>query len=222
MKIFKYQGWHLLSLIVLLTIIYQIISNDSSYLEGEFWNKSTYFWLKWAVVIPILHQVYVWICWRLELKNQALTRLLGKYAFPIYLIPFFSLFIARAVFLIYLGESNSHSISINPIIKNGLIVLILIPSLWTLFSVKMYFGILRAAGQDHFDPEISKLPFVKKGIFKYTNNAMYVFGLMALYLIGLGYESKAALLVAGFNYVYIWVHYYCTELPDIQDIYGER
>jgi len=30
----------------------------------------------------------------------------------------------------------------------------------------------------------------------------------------------AALAVALFNHLYIWVHYYATELPDMARIYG--
>ena len=62
---------------------------------------------------------------------------------------------------------------------------------------------------------------MKKGIFKYTDNGMYVFGLMILYLPGLLLLSKAAILAALFNHVYIWVHYYFTERPDMQEIYGD-
>jgi len=50
---------------------------------------------------------------------------------------------------------------------------------------------------------------------------MYVYGLLILYLPGLFLLSKAALLVALFNHVYIWVHYYCTEQPDMKVIYGK-
>ena len=33
--------------------------------------------------------------------------------------------------------------------------------------------------------------------------------------------SLAALAAAAFNHLYIWVHFYFTELPDIRFIYGE-
>ena len=88
------------------------------------------------------------------------------------------------------------------------------------YSVKMYFTVERAYGIDHFDKNYNA-PYVKKGIFKYTDNGMYVFGLMILYLPGLLLLSKAALVVALFNHIYIWVHYYCTERPDMQEIYGK-
>jgi len=37
----------------------------------------------------------------------------------------------------------------------------------------------------------------------------------------LWYASIAALCVALFNHMYIWVHYYSTEFPDMKRIYGE-
>jgi len=51
---------------------------------------------------------------------------------------------------------------------------------------------------------------------------MYVFGFLVLWIPGFVMFSKAALLVALFNQIYIWVHYYFTELPDINFIYGDK
>ena len=80
----------------------------------------------------------------------------------------------------------------------------------------------RAFGIDHFQPEkFKKEPFIKKGIFKYTSNGMYIYGFLMLWVPGLLLLSKAAILVAVFNHVYIWIHYYFTELPDIKIIYGD-
>jgi len=36
---------------------------------------------------------------------------------------------------------------------------------------------------------------------------------------GFVFLSKTALLIALFNHLYIWVHYYFTENPDIKFIY---
>jgi hypothetical protein len=49
---------------------------------------------------------------------------------------------------------------------------------------------------------------------------MYKFGFLILWSIALVFLSKAALLAAAFNHLYIWVHFYFTELPDIRRIYG--
>jgi hypothetical protein len=101
-------------------------------------------------------------------------------------------------------------------------LLLFIPFAYTMYSVFNYFGIDRAYGIDHFDPSYRNKPFVKQGMFKYTDNAMYKFGFLILWAIALAFLSKAALLVAAFSHVYIWVHYYFTELPDTQHIYGSR
>jgi len=64
--------------------------------------------------------------------------------------------------------------------------------------------------------------FVNQGIFKYTANGMYIFGFFIIWIPGLLLESQAALYVAFFSHIYIWVHYYSTELPDIKIIYKEE
>ncbi|MCB0167803.1 MAG: hypothetical protein KDI79_26490, partial [Anaerolineae bacterium] len=60
----------------------------------------------------------------------------------------------------------------------------------------------------------------RKGIFRFTRNGMYTYGFLLLWVPALWYASLAALGVALFNHLYIWVHYYVTELPDIKRIYG--
>jgi hypothetical protein len=44
--------------------------------------------------------------------------------------------------------------------------------------------------------------------------------LLILWVPGLWWASPAALVVALFNHLYIWVHYYATERPDMRRIYG--
>ena len=101
-----------------------------------------------------------------------------------------------------------------------LVGIISIPVAYLFYSVKKYFGIDRAFGLDHFNPEeVKNEPFVKRGIFKYTSNGMYIYGFLILWIPGLLFQSKAALLAALFSHIYIWIHYYFTELPDIKMIY---
>ena len=90
-----------------------------------------------------------------------------------------------------------------------------------MYSVLRYFGMDRAYGIDHFDPSYREKSFVKQGMFKYSDNAMYKFGFLILWSIALIFLSQAALIAAAFNHLYIWVHFYFTELPDIQHIYGK-
>jgi hypothetical protein len=92
--------------------------------------------------------------------------------------------------------------------------------LYLMYCVGRYFGFERAMGKDHFDPSYSEKPFVREGIFHYSSNAMYRFGFLGLWIPGLLAASEPALVAALFSHLYIWVHFYCTELPDIRRIYG--
>ena len=50
----------------------------------------------------------------------------------------------------------------------GVSVLIFIPFVYTIYSIKKYFGFMRATGIDHFDPSYKDKPFEKRGIFKWS------------------------------------------------------
>ena len=217
MLIFERQIHHLIVLILLLIGIKSFLTGRL--LEGSFIKVETSIWALLAIITPILHQVYVWFVWRLELHYSLITKWLGKKAFNIYAMGFAILFASRLLFVIALAISNKNSIHFNPAISIIISVLLLIPSLYLFYSVKSYFGFKRAFGIDHFDSSYSKLPFVRKGIFRFTDNAMYVYGFFIIWIPGILFHSGAAILAALFNHVYIWVHYYCTELPDIRRIY---
>ncbi len=102
-----------------------------------------------------------------------------------------------------------------------LAVILLIPAIYLLYSVIRYFGFTRALGADHFDEKYRMLPLVRRGIFRFTDNGMYTYGFLFLWAIALWYASTAALCAALFNHLYIWVHYFATELPDMKRIYGD-
>lgn len=225
MKIFKYQFWHLLSLVILLSTLFYFVNKDEiETLYGGIWYVETYNWLLFAIAAPIVHQIYVLICWRSELYYQSISKLFGKKAgFILYKIGFAILIFLRLVTIVILAISNEGTLYINPYLSYGLAALFAIPVIYLFYSVKKYFGMDRAFGIDHFEPEKSKdLPMVKKGIFKYTSNGMYEYGFLILWIPALLFLSKAALLVALFQHIYIWVHYYFTELPDMKFIYGKK
>ena len=220
-KIFEYQIWHLISLITIIFTINLYLSNSTGILSGSLWGLTTKTWFWLAIAIPIIHQVYVWSVWRLELYQSTFTKRYGlNLSFKIYAIGFSLLFVSRLITIIILAYSSKGTLNLNPIISYALAVLITPPVIFLFYSVKKYFTIERAYGIDHFNKHYNE-PYVKKGIFKYTDNGMYVFGLMILYLPGLLLLSKAAILAALFNHVYIWVHYYFTERPDMLEIYGD-
>jgi len=214
------QGWHFLAVVVLTGLSFIILQSDEGFRAGRLWGIETSGWFWFAIFIAIAHQIYVWAVWRLQLSTQWVTKKFPESGFTAYLIIFFILIFLRLLFVIFTAISNRGTILIQNEIKWPLVILLFILVIWLFYSVIRYFGFKRAAGADHFYPEYLKLPLVKEGIFRYSSNAMYMYGFLIFWLIAILAESKAALLLAGFNHIYIWVHYYCTELPDMKRIYG--
>ena len=135
---------------------------------------------------------------------------------------FFIVFLlARPIAIIILAISNANSYALNVPLRIIIAVIFIIPVVYLLHSIMKFFGFKRAMGIDHFDPSYKDLPMVTEGIFKYTSNAMYVFGFLVMWLPGFIWASKAALLSAAFSHLYIWVHYFTVEKPDMKVIYGE-
>ena len=216
---FEKQGWHLFLLVLLLVGVAVVAQGDV--LSGQLWGISTQAWLWIAIVVPVIHQIFVWLFWRLELHRGLITSWFGKNGFPIYKLGFTILFAARPISILLLGISNYGTLACPPALMYTAAVILLVPGVYTMYSVAHYFGMDRAYGIDHFDHAYRNKPFVKQGMFRYTNNAMYKFGFLILWSIALFTLSKAALLAVVFNHLYIWVHFYFTELPDIRRIYGQ-
>ena len=223
MKVFKNQLWHIILLLVLLLGVKTIINYNPSILKGSLLGINTHAWLNLSIIIPIVHQIYVLICWRLELYYKSLSKKFGKNSFSYYKKLFIILILSRPISVITLSISNSNSIHIDIISYWIIIILLLIPGIYAQYSVAKFFSFNRAFGIDHFKPnDYKNVPFVEKGIFKYTSNGMYIFAFLLIWLPGIIFESKAGLLIALFQHLYIWVHYYFTELPDIKYIYGKK
>ena len=223
MKIFKYQQWHLLSLVILLTMLFNIVRIYPSILEGSFLGISSSMWFLVGISSPIIHQLYVLLIWRLELYYKSISKLFGENSFSFYKTGFIILIFSRLVSIILLAISNTKTLTIDVSLSYLITGLLAIPAIYLFYSVKKYFGMDRAFGIDHFEPEVTaKLPFVKRGIFKYSSNGMYIYGFFILWIPCLIFQSKAALILALFNHIYIWAHYYFTELPDIKIIYKKR
>lgn len=217
---FEKQAQHYLLLGILLAGVFFFARGDV--LSGQLWGMATETWLWLAVAVPVLHQISVGLLWRAELYHHKMAEWFGDQAFDIFKIIFTTLFTGRPITLILLGISNMNTLMLDPGIAYVLAVILFVPFAYTMYSVFHYFGIDRAYGADHFDTSYRSKPFVKQGMFKYTDNAMYKFGFLILWVIALVLLSKAALLVAAFSHLYIWVHFYFTELPDIRHIYGTQ
>lgn len=173
------------------------------------------FWI--AIAFPVAHQVFVWLTWRLELRSAAISNSMG---FTGYLTCFFLLFFGRFVSLFVLAWLDLGTLRL-PVLMQVLGTIFLAPpGLYAMYSVQRYFGMTRAAGADHFDPKYRGMPLVQDGIFRFTNNGMYIFAFLLFWSIATGFNSSAALLVSAFSHIYIWIHFFATEKPDMEYLYS--
>lgn len=220
-QIFEGQVAHGLCLAVLLAFCIWA-TKFQGVLDGYLFGVSTQLWLTLLIADTIVHQLIVLVAWRLELHGKKLTQWLGgtERAFRLYALVFAVFFAARFVLVTLLAIANRGTLNIEPCIGYALAAAIAVPSAWLFYSVKTYFGFRRAFGIDHFDPEARNWHMVREGIFKYTSNGMYVFGIGTLWIPALALQSSAALLGAAFSHAYIWVHYFTVEKPDMRRIFG--
>ncbi len=149
-----------------------------------------------------------------------LTRHLGSAAFSLYAAGFAFLIILRPVLISILAVSNRNTVPANPEIMIIAAVLMVVPVIYLFYSVARYFSFRRALGIDHFSESYRSMPLVREGIFRFTPNSMYVFGFLVLWIPALLFTSVAALAFALFSHLYIWVHYFTVEKPDMVRIYG--
>jgi len=213
---FRHQIWHLGGTIVLFYIGAQLVDLKSN--TNAFLGISALSWFMIAMSIPIIHQAYVWICWRSELCWQSISKTIG---FKAYAIIFFILGLSRfsAIVLCFVDYGSLYK----PGILAWVISIILfIPGIYTMYSVKKYFGFLRAAGADHFDAKYRDMPFEKRGIFKWSSNAMYVFAIGIPFAFAVATGSQSMFVIAIYTYISVWLHYFCTEKEDCKIIYGNN
>ncbi len=218
--ILERQWLHAVVLAGLIAVL-SLVSDLDGMQAGMLWGISTPEWFWLAIALAIMHQVFVWFCWRTQLHGYWLTRILGDLGFSVYAVGFSILGISRVVAVFVLAISNRDTLPVDLTALRILAIIALIPAVYLFYSVKRYFSFKRAFGIDHFDEGYRSLPFVRKGIFRFTRNGMYTYGFLLLWVPALWYASQAALCIALFNHIYIWVHYYSTELPDMKRIYGE-
>ena len=216
---FERQGLHLLALALLLAALYGTTRLDA-FSAGSLWGLGSKAWAWLSVGTAVLHQIFVWFCWRAELHLSLCTRWMGRHALPVYAAPFMVMLVARPVLITLLAIANRDTVALPPWLGLLLAGVLSLPTLYLFYSVVRYFGFRRAMGIDHFDPAYRKLPLVREGIFRFTRNGMYTFGFLLLWIPALAFSSFAALAVALFSHAYIWVHFLCTERPDMAHVYG--
>lgn len=218
--LFHRQLLHLIALLLLLGGVFAIINKFPP--KGSWLQIDAMTWFTASICIPIAHQVYVWLIWRLELYGKVFTKRLGDAAFPLFSGGFSILFISRFIAIFGLAVATRYTGELHRTASHLVAIVLLFPSLFAIFSAFRYFGARRAFGADHFSDEFHKAPFETRGIYRFTSNGMYLYAFLIFYVPGFWFESWEAGLAALFSHLYIWVHFYCTELPDMEHIYPEQ
>jgi len=211
---FKNQIWHIGGLIILFYLGCQIVDfeNDSNVLLGT----SSKNWFLFSMATPLLHQVYVWLCWRSELCWKCISKTIG---FKTYAVIFIIIMVLR-LSSIGLCFADYGTWFTPGWIAWTISVLFFILFIYTIYSIKKYFGFMRATGIDHFDPGYKDIPFERRGIFKWSSNAMYTFAIAVFFGFAISSGSKAMFVFATYSYIGGWLHYFCTEKEDFRIIYG--
>lgn len=210
LKVWSGQVIHLVGLAILLAFLLLAWASLGRPFFAAFWI---------AVALPVLHQVFVWIAWRSELRSSMISKAMG---FGGYLVVFFVLFVGRFLALGILAYLDQGSLGLGTVPRVLVTGVLTVPSVYAIYSVHRYFGLARAAGADHFEERYRTMPFVKKGIFRYTDNGMYIYAFLSFWAIAIGFNSTSALIVAVFSHAYIWIHYFATEKPDMDYLYVSK
>ncbi len=218
-KFFEKQIWHFLGALLMLTVARYAVAAPGL-LDGEFWSISARTWFWWGIWSAIGHQLYVMLVWRSQLHFAWVTRRFGERGFDLYGRGFGLWTLIRFGSLVGLALATPDTLTGSRTSLITLAALIIALVSYLMYSVLRYFSINRALGADHFEERYRSMGFEKRGIFRFVNNGMYIFGLLALWLPGILLASRAALIAGLLSHAYIWVHYFSTEKPDIAHIYS--
>ena len=216
--LFERQPQHILLLVAL--VLGALYVAEPS-LDGSTWRGiSDHTWFRAAIAVPIVHQLVVGLVFRAQLVFALFTKLFGKYDMIVWGAIFLPLLVLRPITSVGLGLADRGTLGGPRGLQIVVGLLLLLPVVYTLWSVGRYFGLARALGGDHFRQKYREMPRVTKGAYKYSSNAMYAFVFLIFWAIALLTGSRAALGSALFQHAYIWVHMFCTEDPDMRVIYG--
>jgi hypothetical protein len=216
--LFHRQWLHLVGLVLLVPICWAFAAPALG--DGEWLGVSDTEWFWASIVTAIVHQVIVAFVFRAQLGWSILTRVFGKADMIVWGIVFMPLLIARPILILGVAVANAGTADLPRGFELAAGTALMIPAVYAGYSVGRYFGIDRALGGDHFRQRYRDMPMVREGAFAWTSNAMYALVFLGLWGIALLTGSLAALAAALFQHAYIWVHYYCTEAPDMALIYG--
>jgi hypothetical protein len=160
--IFEGQVLHFAALAILLGAIYAL-RDTPGFRTGSFLGLSTSCWVVLVIADAVIHQVYVWFCWRVQLHDQALTRWFGEKAFDLYAALFTVLFVLRPMLVFSLGWSNRGTLDLNAWIGFCVSVILVLPVIYMMYSIVHFPACLRDRS---LRPLLSLSAFGASGYFR--------------------------------------------------------
>jgi len=216
--LFRRQAVHAVLLVALVPAAWALAAPALG--DGAWLGVADATWFATTLAVAVVHQLYIWLAWRTQLGWGFFTRLFGRADFAVHLVVFCTFLALRPVMTYAVSAADARSLLSPAAVSGGLAAVLLGPAAYTGWCVVRRFGLARASGGDHFRRRYREMPLVEDGVFAWTPNAMYVFGFLNLWLIPLLLRSQAGLVAALFQHAYIWVHYLCTESPDMELLYA--
>jgi len=214
------QGLHLALLLLLIVVSHALAAPKFGPPEETLFGLGDRAWFRLTIAVVVAHQMIVAAVFRGQLGWGTMTRLFGRFDMVAWGAIFLPFLAARPLLALATAAVDAGSLELPPALAVGTGAALLLPAAYAAWSVGRYFGIPRALGGDHFRTHYRKMPMVRGGAFAWTPNAMYALVFLGLWSIALLARSHVALVGALFQHAYIWVHYYCTEKPDMDLIYG--
>ena len=81
---FRHQIWHIGGLIILYYVALQLVDFETD--SNVFLGISAKSWFLFSMSTPLLHQGYVWLCWRSELCWKTISQTIGFKAYAVIFI----------------------------------------------------------------------------------------------------------------------------------------
>lgn len=216
--LFRGQLLHALAAILLASTAWALAAPSFG---GGTWLGITDTGWFWATVgLCVVHQVYVWLVFRGQLGWGILTRWFGRFDLAVHAVLFIPMLVARPLLILGAGLADPTTLVLPRWVELTFGFLLLVPAVYTGWSVAQYFGIERALGGNHFRRGLREKSLVEEGAFRWTPNAMYTFAFLGLWGIAFFLGSHVALVAALFQHAFVWAHYLGTEQPDMELIYG--
>ena len=131
-------------------------------LDGSSWlGIPDQTWFYFSIILAIVHQVVGWFVFRFQLVFSLFSQLFGKYDMFAWGIIFFPLMLLRPILTLGLGLADSDSLGSDRVIQSIAGVVLLIPAIYTGWSIEKYFGVPRALGGDHYGNHSRKRQLIK-------------------------------------------------------------